>query len=158
IGAFKEMVFSITRAGEGSPATGTILIDARFERLPVLRKLSLSPAVRLGGVILVSLLCSLLIALVRSVSRRWSGDGQAGQAEQSLEPRLRVERSTWPGPLLGDLVRGVGTVLIALVVIQIYHLGAKGRLDVGWTALGIAVAGAVIAEWWKYGLTRKHLT
>src|SRR5262249_19099421 len=34
----------------------------------------------------------------------------------------------------------------------------RGPFEVGWTALGVAVAGAALAEWWKYGLTGRHLT
>src|SRR5262249_50799073 len=53
---------------------------------------------------------------------------------------------------------GAGVVFIAILVIAIDLLGAKGPLEAGWTALGIAIAGAAVAEWWKYGLTRTHLT
>ena len=57
-----------------------------------------------------------------------------------------------------DLIQGVGVVLIALLVVETYLLGGRGQLEVGWTALGLAIAGAAVAEWWKVGLTGKHLT
>ena len=39
IGAVKEVVFLVSNTVIAGPLTGTILIDARFERLPELRKL-----------------------------------------------------------------------------------------------------------------------
>ena len=49
-------------------------------------------------------------------------------------------------------------MLIALLVVETYVLGGRGPLETGWTALGLAIAGAAVAEWWKFGLTGKHLT
>ena len=43
IGTVKEVVLLVNSISDRSAASGTILIDARFDRLPVLRKLSLSP-------------------------------------------------------------------------------------------------------------------
>ena len=49
-------------------------------------------------------------------------------------------------------------VFILLLAMGIFLLGEQRPLDVGWTALGMAVAGVAIAGWWKFGLTGKHLT
>ena len=51
---------------------------------------------------------------------------------------------------------GAGIILIASLAISIYGLCTKGILEVGWSALLAAVAGAIIAEWLKLGLTGKH--
>ena len=64
-----------------------------------------------------------------------------------------------PSPFAGlhrDFVIGAGIILIASLAISIYGLSTKGILEVGWSALLAAVAGAVIAEWLKFGLTGKH--
>ena len=49
-------------------------------------------------------------------------------------------------------------MLIGLLVVEIVSIGDKGRLEAGWAALGVALAGAAIAEWWKFGLVGRHLT
>jgi hypothetical protein len=64
IGTLTEVVFIVKRTGEGEPVEGALYLDLRFERLPLLRKLSTFPATRIGGVLLVSLLLALLTALV----------------------------------------------------------------------------------------------
>jgi cyclic beta-1,2-glucan synthetase len=157
IGDFREVVCAVSRTGDDGPATGTILIDARFEQLSFLRQLSMSPGTRLGGVFLASLLCSLLVALWRATIGRWPEGGLPGDVDASVET-LHPPRVKWPRLLLGDLVRGAGLVFILLLAMQVYFEGAKGRLEVGWAALGVAVGGAAVAEWWKYGLTGRHLT
>jgi cyclic beta-1,2-glucan synthetase len=157
IGELKEVVCAVSRARDDGPATGTIFIDARFEPLPLLRKLSMSPGARLGGVLLASLMGSLLVALSRAAFRRWPGNELAGGADgfsEQVPPTLLK----WPRQFLGDLIRGAGLVFIVLLVMQIYLQGAKARLEVGWTPLAVALGGAAIAEWWKYGLTGRHLT
>ncbi len=157
IGAVKEVVFLVNSIGNREPATGTILIDARFERLPELRKLSLSPGVRFAGVLLASLLVAMLTALLRSAGGWWSG-GNATIKTERLAERSPLTSPAGLPQFLGDLVRSAGVVLIALLVIETYILGSRGLLEAGWTALGLAIAGAAVAEWWKIGLTGKHLT
>src|SRR5207249_6962137 len=65
---------------------------------------------------------------------------------------------TWAAGLKRDFALGAGVVFIASLAVGIYQLGGMGRLEGGWTALGVAVAGAAVAEWLKYGLTGQHLT
>ncbi|HZW32139.1 MAG TPA: hypothetical protein VFF52_15615, partial [Isosphaeraceae bacterium] len=153
IGTLKEVVVSVTPAGDAAPAQGMIAIDARFERLSPLQRLSLSPVARLGGVLLAGLLVALLTALLRSVLGRQSTSATASFPAR----RLEVE-SSWLRGLRADLVRGAGTVFIALLVIEIALIGDKRPLELGWTAVWVALAGAAIAQWWKYGLTGRHLT
>src|SRR5262249_10575374 len=50
IGMLREVVVSVNVPGEGAPAAGTLAIDVRFDRLPALRKLSMSVVARIGGV------------------------------------------------------------------------------------------------------------
>ena len=153
IGAFREVVVSVDPQGDGGPASGFLRIDGRFDKLPLLRKLSMSPPARIGGVLLASLVVAMLIALARAAIRRRSGFEPLGAVETFPEPE-----SSWVHGLRGDLFRGGGTVFIALLAIEVIAKGGKGPLEAGWGVLAIALAGAAIAEWWKFGLTGRHLT
>ena len=157
IGTVKEVVLLVNSISDRSAASGTILIDARFDRLPVLRKLSLSPGVRFTGVLLASLMVAMLTALLRSAGG-WRSGGDTTLKTETLAERASPARSAGLHQLVEDLVRSAGVVLIALLVIETYILGSRGRLETGWTPLGLAVAGAAVAAWWKIGLTGKHLT
>ncbi len=157
IGTVKEVVFMVNSISNRAPASGTILIDARFERLPVLRKLSLSTGVRFAGVLLASLMIWLVTALLRAIGG-WRSGSDTDFRVETLVVRPAPARAAGLQQLMGDLVRSAGVVLIALLVIETFSLGSRGRLETGWTALGLAVAGAAVAEWWKIGLTGKHLT
>ena len=137
---------------------GTILIDGRFERLSPLRKLGMLRWARLAGVILASLLLALLIGLPAGDDAAVAGDraersgrgipvpvspaGSRGSrsSDEGFRPgrRGRLHRAARPGESSSSASRGRWT--------------SAGR------ALGIAAAGMAIAEWWKYGLTGKHLT
>ena len=81
IGALKEVVVSVNPAADGGPAVSSIAIDGRFEKLPVLRKLSMSPLARLGGVLLASLLVSMLMALLRAAISGQPGSEPTGAVE-----------------------------------------------------------------------------
>ena len=151
VGRVKEVVVSITPEGGPGPATGTVYLDVRFERLPLLRRLSTHPAGRAGGVLLVAGLAAALVGLARALGKGLSGE----ETFHLTPPAADIARPTGPGR---DFVQGVGIVLIAGVVAGVYYLGGYGRLDIGWTALGVALAGAAVAEWLKWGLAGRHLT
>ena len=68
IGAMREVVVLVNSINDHEPATGTILIDARFEQLSYLRRLSMSPAARFGSVILIGLALSFLVGLLKALS------------------------------------------------------------------------------------------
>ena len=136
IGTLSEVVVSVSRVGEGEPASGTIDLDVRFERLPLSQRLATYRAARLGGVLLVGLVAALLAGL-------------APRATAGPRPR---------GGLLRDAVQGAGAVAIAGLAIGIYALSSRGPMEVGWLPLGFAVAGVALGEWWKFGLTGRHLT
>src|SRR5262249_28748994 len=68
IGTLTEVVAVIDHSGAGEPAGGTLYLDVRFDRLTLLRKLSLFPAARVAGVLLLSVLGAFLVALLT----RWS--------------------------------------------------------------------------------------
>ncbi len=152
----KEVVLLVNSKSDRDPAAGTILIDVRFQRLSVLRKLSLSTGGRFAGVLLASLLVAMLTTLPRRAGGRRSEDASlktetpAGQAPWDRTPGLHQ--------LIGDFVRGAGVVLIAWLAIETFLLGSRGPLEAGWTAIGLAIAGGVLAEYWKFGLSGKHLT
>ncbi len=157
VGALKEVVVSVNSAADGAPATSSIEIDGRFEKLSVIRKLSMSPLARLGGVLLASLVVSVLVAILRKATSGQPAREPTGAVE-TFPAAVSAPESSWVRALSGDLVRGGGAVLIGLLVIEIVSIGDKGRLEAGWVALGVALAGAAIAEWWKFGLTGRHLT
>src|SRR5262249_26815413 len=152
---------------------GSLYLDLRFERLPLLRKLSTFPAARIGGTLLVALVVALLAALVNLVAGRRprvradAEEDFVADAERRppltptpLPPGERGwgEGAAWWRSLMQDAVRGVGAVFTVGLAVAVYLLGERGQLETGWAALGVAAAGAALAEWWKFGLTGKHLT
>ncbi len=151
VGAFSEAVVVVSQAGS-EPATGTVHLDVRFDRLSPARKLSTHVTARLGGVLIVSLAGALLAALLG----RFFGPKRTADAWDTARP------VSTPSPFAGlrrDFVIGAGIILIASLAISIYGLCTKGILEVGWSALLAAVAGAVIAEWLNSdlpGSTRIH--
>jgi len=136
IGTLSEVVVSVSRVGEGQPASGTIDLDVRFERLPLSRRLASYRAARLGGVLLVGLVAALLA---------------------SLAPRSTAGPRP-PDGLLRDAFQGAGAVAIVGLAMGIYALSSMGPMEGGWLPLGFAVAGVAVGEWTKYGLTGRHLT
>jgi cyclic beta-1,2-glucan synthetase len=146
IGTLTEVVVLVNHTGDVATATGTVDLDIRFERLPWLRKLSTYPAARIAAVFLASILAAALTALLRRLGTR---------DDRGRRPAAIASRS--PG-LARDFVRGAGTVFIAVLAIAMFQIGARGPLELGWTAVGMALAGGAIAEWWKFGLTGKHLS
>jgi len=149
IGPLVEIVFAVSRTGSGELAAGTLHFDVGFDRLPMLRKLGMWPAARMAAVLLASLLMAALAALVWLVVGRWPAGASA--RHRGVTPRAE------PG-LKDDFVGGSAFVFIAGLSITVAWLGGLSSLEAGWIALGVAVAGAVLAEWLKFGLTGKHLT
>jgi hypothetical protein len=70
IGKLTEVVVVVSRIGDAELAAGTVYLDVRFERLPLLRKLGMMPTARIVGVLLLSLLGALLTAGLQALSRR----------------------------------------------------------------------------------------
>ena len=154
IGTLSEVVVSVSPTPQSGSAQGSIAIDIRFKRLSILRKLGMSPWARFGGVFLASLVGWLLASLLRSAAFPWPGRVPIRESE-ALPGQSVAAETTWLRRLLRDLVKGAGAVFIAVLAMAIDLLGEKGPLEAGWTALGIAIAGEAMAEWWKYGLTRQ---
>lgn len=147
IGTLQEAVVLVTPAGS-EPAEGTVYLQGEFDRLPVLQKLGSLFAARVAGVLLISLLGATVIALPRIFSK-------GCQTRRRSQPEAPA---TWFGRLPRDFVYGAAVVFVASVMIGVYALGDQNPLEAGWIALGLALAGAGVAEWLKYGLTGKHLT
>ena len=148
VGAFSEAVVVVSQAGS-KPVTGTVFLDVRFDRLSPARKLSTHVTARLGGVLIVSFAGALLTALL----------GRFFRPKRSADACDMARVASTPGRLAGlrrDFVIGAGLILIGGLAISIYGLSTEGILEGGWSALAAAVAGAVIAEWLKVGLTGKH--
>jgi cyclic beta-1,2-glucan synthetase len=156
IGTVREVVLLVNGTSDHLSATGTILVDVRFEKLDWLRKLSLTTGPKFAGVLLASLLAAMLTMLPR-----WARGSRPGDASFKPETLAVQAPATEPASsrlLLGDVVRGAGVVLVAWLVIETFLLGSRSALEAGWTALGLAIGGAVVAEYWKIGLTGRHLT
>ncbi|HEX8203156.1 MAG TPA: hypothetical protein VF590_21955, partial [Isosphaeraceae bacterium] len=90
-----------------------------------------------------------LTALLRAAFGVGRGHDAAGRAPGG---------SGWGRSLQRDFVQGAGAVAIGALVLGVDLMGGTGPLEVGWTPLALAVAGAAIGEWWTFGLTGKHLT
>jgi cyclic beta-1,2-glucan synthetase len=153
LGPVNEVVLSLNRVGDGESARGTLQIDARFTRLDPLRRLSLEPWARWGGVLAASAAAALIVALLHLLAGRASSH-LAEEQEVSIPP----PETPWPWLLARDAVQGVGVVLIAVLVVVVYQLGSLGPLEIGWSPIIAAGAGVLVAEWWKRGLTGRHLT
>jgi cyclic beta-1,2-glucan synthetase len=167
VGTVTEVVFLVNPTEGSEPAEGTLYLDLRFERLPMLRKLSTFPAARIGGALLTGLIAALLAALVGVAAGRARGARTAAEeysvsyaeAPSAFSPGEGSggEHAAWWRGLKQDITYGGGVVFTVALAVAVYLLGERGPLEVGWAALGVAVAGAALAEWWKYGLTGKHL-
>ena len=95
------------------------------------------------------------------LSGRLAGGGRAG--DRSRQGRGTGERSPPSGhaglpQFAEDLVQGAGVRADRLAGDRDLPARRQGALEAGWTALDLAVAGAAVAEWWKYRLTGRHLT
>ena len=137
IGEVNEIVVAIGQVGDEA-ATGTIWLDVRFEQVHWTRKLAESPVGKIGGVLAVAALASLLTALgLRAVG---SGEGREAVG------------------LRRDVVQGVGTVLAVVLALWIFEAGGWSSEGAGWYSLGFAIAGASLLKWWKTGLTDRYVT
>ena len=132
-------------SGDAASLTGRVAVDVRFERLSALRRLAMVPAVRLAAVLLLGVLAAGLALVLGTFAER--GEPAAAPGQVAVGTGLRRE-----------LVQGVGTVLIAVLALGVFLEGARTSLEVGWTPLILAIGGVLIAEWWKFGLCREHLT
>jgi cyclic beta-1,2-glucan synthetase len=157
VGTLTEVVVLVSSVSDGEPAEGTLTFDIRFDRLSWAQQLSTSRAGLVGGVLLVGLLVALLAGLVRAVLPRRQPHEPTEVEREGSDGALPGSR-TWASELKRDFVLGAGVVFIATLALAIYHLGGMGRLERGWSALYVALAGAALAQWLKYGLTGQHLT
>jgi cyclic beta-1,2-glucan synthetase len=156
IGTPTEVVVAFSRTGEGNPVAGSALIVVRFDRLSWLQKASAHPLGRIAMVAMAGLAAALLAGLLRFLSRLRTAEPTEAREDW---PRLAPETAaTWRQGLARDLVQGVGTVAIAGLAIAVYALGEIDRMEAGWLVVGLALAGGVVAGWWKFGLTGKRLT
>lgn len=147
IGTLSEVVVVVSPT-DAEPAVGTVYVDIVFDRLPLLRKLGSLFGARVAGVLLVGLLG----ALATAMSRAFPG------LCRTTDRSERTHGTSLLRTLQRDFVYGTAVVFVATLVIGVYSLGGMSSLAAGWSALGIAVVGAGLGEWLKYGLTGKHLT
>ncbi len=157
IGKVNEVVVLVNQVGDRTTAPGTFAsvdVDVRFGRLSWPRWLSTTSAGRIAGVVVLGLLGALCTSLMRRLSRTREQDGTTRGASETSN---RVPAPSWSS-MARDFVQGAGVVFIAILAIGVYALGDRSPLEAGWTALGVAAAGAAVGQWWKRGLTRTNLT
>jgi cyclic beta-1,2-glucan synthetase len=146
VGRVNEVVCLISPIGDRTPPAGrfeSVDVDVHFARLSWVRRLSTTAPGRMSGVVALGVLGAGLTWLLRRLR-------VGGSSEESRGPRERG--------LARDFVAGAGLVFIAVLVVAVYEIGARGPLEAGWTSLAVAVAGAAVAQWWKRGLTGANLT
>jgi len=119
IGALNETVLLIARTGGADPAVGRVRFDLGFQSLSLPEKLYATSGGRIGGVLTVSLLLGMLIAVVR---------------------RRGTVRITG---FARDLAHGVASALIAFSVLGTWALGTASALEFGWVCFLVAGAGAL---------------
>ena len=136
VGVLNEVVVAIGQVGE-EPASGSVVLDVRFAKIPWTRKLAESPLSRIGGVLAVAGLLALASSLAFGRVDRGGGREASG--------------------LRRDLVQGVGIVLIAGLALAVFELGGRGESGMSWDCLWFAAVGAIVANWWKVGLTGRAL-
>ena len=141
VGTLSEVVLVVNRVGDGESASGAIDLDVQLRTTsPGPGSSARHPAARIVGVLFVSLVVSMLV----SVAAAFGGDEEG--------------RRTQGTGLWRDFVLGAGVVSIACLGVVRQPAGLAGALEVGWTAIWVAFAGAGVAEWLKFGLTGKHLS
>jgi len=159
VGKLKEVVFIISPilgaiGEEETSVKGWLAFTTEFETLTSVQKHLI--VVKVGMVVGFSLLVGWLVSLL----------GGLGLGKGREEPGARaVPEGAAPsvGGLLShvrtDLLYGAVAVLIASVAMSIYSMGMVSPLDagLGLDVLGVALAGALIAEAMTFGHTGRHL-
>ena len=136
IGPITEVAVAIGQVGD-EPASGSITLDLRFERTPLLAKFLDSPFAKFAAVLAIAGFFALVEVVVRSIF----GEGRVAYQAEGLRR---------------DLAQGVGVALIAGLSLAIFEVGGSGPSGGGWWSVGFAVAGFLVGAWWKYGLTGRH--
>ncbi len=145
------MGFSPTEASPtdgGKRVDGILYFDINFYKLTFFEKNFIF--VKVGLIFLISFLAALMISFFgRLFSRQRASD------------RLKTTSDEGGvGGLKRDFLYGIAAVLIVGVALGIYSIGTvrplEARFGLGFLVIGLA--GAVIAELLKFGITGKHLT
>ncbi|MFH1593880.1 MAG: hypothetical protein ABID09_04210 [Candidatus Omnitrophota bacterium] len=157
IGELKEVVFVMSPIGERESVEGILYFDLDFYKVSFLQKNFIF--VKVGLVLLLALLCSLVFAFLGGLF----GREQIQDRSQRTESGIRAGASsdlTILSRLRGDLFYGGVTVLIAAMAFFIYSLGTTNPLDAGFSFgfLVVGLIGALIAELLKFKIIGKHLT
>ena len=147
VGTISEVVFVASQAGS-QPASGTIVFDAGFRRLPWFGRLSLLPSVRIGGILLLSRFVAFGTVLVGGVSLGGGGGSEAcfvGRGTASLA-REKASAKAWLPGLKRDAVCGTSVVLIAALAAGIYVFGELGLPGSRLVRLGCGVGRRCVAS------------
>ena len=154
IGTLSEVVFLVEPAGDAPAVSGTVYLECRFGRLPMLEAVGLSRYGRLGEVVPIALLAALLAGIGRLASSGL-GRGWKRKASETLEV-VRSPKGVWA--LLRDVALGTAAVLTAGMALATGWLGATNTLDSGYVFLGVAIAGGLVGQFWKFAATGRMLT
>jgi cyclic beta-1,2-glucan synthetase len=134
IGEIQEVVVAIGQTG-ADPASGSIVLDVRFEPTPWLREFAESIPARFGLVLGLAG----LVALSSRLQRRFLGEGQPSGFQA-----IGLRR---------DLVQGMGTVAIAVLSLWVFEFGGREGSANLWEVVAASVLAHGIIQWWKTGLT-----
>ncbi len=183
IGTLSEVVFLVEAAGDDAvksraAASGTVYLECRFGRLSLLEAILLSPYGRLGAAAAIGLLAALLVGVGRLAPGRLflgrSGGDHSPERSHFSWWRFRNRRqerrrrehvavpfggtSGFARALLRDVAFGTAAVLTACVALAVQELGARSVLDSGYVFLGVALAGGLVGQLWKFAATGRMLT
>lgn len=142
IGPLKEVVFVVSPTNAGKRLEGMLYFDLDFYKIAPIEKYF--TFVKIGLVFAVSFLIALIAAFI----------GRFFKRKGAAEKRITSDRN-----LAKDLLYGVVAALILAIGLIIYSIGKQSFLNTGinFGFLAVALAGAIIAELLKFGITGKHL-
>ncbi|MFH0908028.1 MAG: hypothetical protein V1929_04640 [bacterium] len=140
IGDLHEAVFVIQPL-EGQSAAGKLFLALDFEKRSLAEIIRDSAWAKAGLLLATSFAAWLLAALAARLFRRPAS-----------------AQTATPVGLARDFTLGLGAVLTAGLALYIHKLGGLTPDAAGFRFLAVAVGGAALADFMKYGLTRNHLT
>ena len=145
IGRLTEVVFVVSPMDTNKKLDGIVYFDLDFYRLTFLQKYL--AIIKFGAILVFSFLLALIALFL----------GRLFKEKRSED--IPVVPSLFSG-LKRDLIYGIAIVLILGAAISIYSMGTVSPIIAGFSLdfLGVALAGALIAQILKRGLTGKNLT
>ncbi|MFC1808756.1 GH36-type glycosyl hydrolase domain-containing protein [Candidatus Omnitrophota bacterium] len=155
VGTLKEVVFVVnSMGGEGDVAAGMLYFDLEFGTLSFIQKHF--TYIKVGLVLIVSFFMAWLISFIgiRLTEKRNAGKINLTNDKNAIETNDSIATK-----LKSAFFYGIIIVIMAAVAVYIHYLGTMTLLEAGCnvTFLVVGLAGALVAEMFKFKLTGKHL-